>query len=65
MSDVTEIAVAGDALTRHAHLTFAAGEDATVRAFGETAAAAGYRVDGGRVLDPDGHAIEVVRGPES
>ena len=58
----------------HVHLAFAAGDDATVRAFHAAALAAGYEDHGGPgeravyhagyygafVLDPDGHNVEVV-----
>jgi len=61
-------------LTEHVHLAFAAGDDATVRAFHAAALAAGYEDHGAPgeravyhpgyygafVLDPDGHNVEVV-----
>jgi catechol 2,3-dioxygenase-like lactoylglutathione lyase family enzyme len=56
--------VAGDELTEHAHLTFGADGDGAVEAFRRAATAAGYREadgDGARVLDPDGHVVELVR----
>jgi catechol 2,3-dioxygenase-like lactoylglutathione lyase family enzyme len=61
-------------LTEHVHIAFGAAEDATVRAFHETALAAGYEdygppgeraiyhpgYYGAFVRDPDGHNVEVV-----
>jgi catechol 2,3-dioxygenase-like lactoylglutathione lyase family enzyme len=64
----------GRAPTANVHLAFAAGEDATVRAFHAAALAAGFEDNGAPgerpaydagyygafVLDPDGHNVEVV-----
>jgi catechol 2,3-dioxygenase-like lactoylglutathione lyase family enzyme len=66
--------VSGDEPTEHVHLAFAAGDDATVRAFHAAAVNAGYRDNGAPgerpeyhagyygafVLDPDGNNVEVV-----
>ena len=66
--------VPGEAATENVHVAFGASDDATVRAFHETAVGAGYRDDGppgerreyhagyygAFVLDPDGNSVEVV-----
>jgi catechol 2,3-dioxygenase-like lactoylglutathione lyase family enzyme len=66
--------VAGEAVTEHVHLAFAARANDTVLAFHRAALEAGYRDNGGPgerpvyhpgyygafVLDPDGNNVEVV-----
>jgi catechol 2,3-dioxygenase-like lactoylglutathione lyase family enzyme len=50
----------GDHATRGAHLAFRAPDGDAVDGFRRAALAAGFRVDGASVLDPDGNRVELV-----